>query len=198
MAEDPSPPPAEASPTVDWRKAILDLIHEDAAEALRRRQEEGSTVQQDFGLPQENTWPPKVRYKFAQGSNTTPGRSFHEGVQSGFQASPPVVQSPNAHCRQLGHQWKHNGLVDSGRVEEWVCERCNMTRHSTVSWGQMKQTLAAPVEPILTKEQAAKILGKMAPVIPKPEVGWICFYCGDEFVDEEGLLDHEDLCAEEA
>ena len=182
MAEDPSPPPAEAP-----RPPSGEYFSWEEAEKARRLIEEGSTWQQDFGHPQESSFP-KVHYKF----NKFTQHTGPTGIQGGVQASPPVVQSPNAECRQLGHKWKHNGLVDSGRVEEWLCVRCNMTRHSTVSWHQQM----VQANQTITKEEAAKILGKLAPVIPKPEVGWICFYCGEEFEDEEGLLDHEDLCAE--
>jgi hypothetical protein len=183
MAEDPSTPPATtARPT----NAIWNRTFEEAAEANRRRQEEGSPSDylsfKDYGLSQQN------HYVFYQSNNTGP--SFSERVQT----SPQVTQSPNLECRQYGHKWRGNGQVDFGRLDEYVCERCNMTRHVQSPWATGPNPTGMGK---LTHEQAAEILGQMgSKTEPRPKVGWICFYCGDEFEGEDDLLDHEDDCAE--
>lgn len=134
-------------------------------EATRRRQEEGSSP---------SDYIQAAKYSYA-------------GVQGGGQAGPPVVQSPNAHCRLLGHKWRTNGLYENARVEEFICERCNMTKKTTVAWGGI-----AAAHTTITPDAARELL---AMAEPKP-IPWVCFYCGDTFEDEDVLLDHEDDCAE--
>lgn len=172
MAQDTNTPPAKAPHTFYQWHAL------EAEEANRRRNEEGAPSDY-YGLPQQNQWPKTPNI----GPEGFPGRR---------QAGAQVTQSPNERCRHLGHKWKFNGPVDSGRLEEYICERCKMTRVSTVAG---RATRSQAIEELAMRESAAGPLIIPADLLP-PIPPWVCFYCGATFGDEDVLLDHEDDCAE--
>jgi predicted Zn-ribbon and HTH transcriptional regulator len=93
----------------------------------------------------------------------------------------------------MGHKWRTNGFYESGQIEQFVCERCNMTRTATVTWSTGQNTTANTVTVKQLEDIAKKTKPKETPVELLP---WVCFYCGAVFDDEDTLLDHEDDCAE--